>query len=49
MMNVTPQPHWLARSIGSAALTPALLVCLVGITLWSLSRSSPWSALRRRP
>jgi hypothetical protein len=41
MMNVTPQPHWLARSIGSAALTPALLVCLVGITLWSLSRSSP--------
>jgi hypothetical protein len=40
MMNLTPQPHWLARSIGSAALTPALLVCLVGITLWSLSRAS---------
>ena len=39
-MNLSTQPHWLARSIGSAALTPALLVCLVGITLWSLSRSS---------
>lgn len=40
MMNVSTQPHWLARSIGSAVLTPALLVCLVGITLWSLSRAS---------
>jgi hypothetical protein len=40
MMNVNTQPHWLARSIGSAVLTPALLVGLVGITLWSLSRAS---------
>lgn len=39
-MNATPQPHWLARSIGSATLTPALLVTLVGLTLWSLGRSS---------
>jgi len=38
-MNVTPPPHWLVRSIGSATLTPALLVCLVGITLWSLTRA----------
>lgn len=40
MMNLDPQPHWLARSIGSAALTPALLVGVVGLTLWALGRSS---------
>ncbi len=40
MMNLNTQPHWLARSIGSAALTPALLVGVVGLTLWSLGRSS---------
>ena len=39
MLNENPQAHWLARSIGSAALTPALLVGLVGLTLWMLSRS----------
>jgi len=39
-MDATPQAHWMARSIGSAALTPALLVGLVGITLFSLSRTS---------
>ena len=39
-MNLSPQPHWLARSIGSATLTPALLVAMVGLTLWSLGRSS---------
>ena len=33
-------PHWLARSIGSAVLTPAVLVFLVGVTLWSLDQSS---------
>ena len=32
-------PHWLARCIGSAALTPAVLVLLAGLTLWSLSQS----------
>ncbi|QKO22001.1 hypothetical protein [Rhodoferax sp. BAB1] len=39
-MNPSPQPHWLARSIGSATLTPALLVALVAFTLWFLGRSS---------
>ncbi len=35
-MNVNAPPHWLVRSIGSAAVTPAVLVLAVGITLWSL-------------
>jgi len=39
-MNLNPQAHWLARSIGSATLTPALLVVLVAFTLWFLGRSS---------
>ncbi len=39
-MNLSPHPHWLARSIGSATLTPALLVVLVGFTLWALGRDS---------
>lgn len=39
-MNTHPHAHWLARSIGSAMLTPALLIALVGFTLWSLSRRS---------
>lgn len=42
-MNLAPQPHWLARSIGSATLTPALLVAAVAFTLWSLGRSSSLS------
>lgn len=34
-------PHWLARSIGSAAITPSLLVAVVGATLLALGvRSS---------
>lgn len=33
-------PHWLARSIGSAVLTPAVLVLLVGVTLWSVEQST---------
>lgn len=32
-------PHWLARGIGSAVLTPAVLVLLAGLTLWSLGQS----------
>lgn len=32
-------PHWLARGIGSAALTPALLVLLVGLTLWAVEQA----------
>jgi hypothetical protein len=39
-MNVNASPHWLARSIGSALLTPAVLVGLVGVTLWLLGRST---------
>lgn len=39
-MNLSTQPHWIARSIGSATFTPALLVVAVGLTLWSLGRSS---------
>jgi hypothetical protein len=49
-MNVSSQPHWLARGIGSTTLTPALLVAVVGLTLWALGRSSalpgnaqPWT------
>jgi hypothetical protein len=35
-MNTNTPPHWLARSIGSSACTPAVLLGLVGISLWSL-------------
>ena len=37
-------PHWLARGIGSAALTPAVLVLLVGLTLWAVEQSSATGA-----
>lgn len=37
-------PHWLARSIGSAALTPAVLVLLVALTLWSVEQASATGA-----
>jgi hypothetical protein len=40
MMNMNSPTHWLARSIGSATLTPALLLVLVALTLWSLGRGS---------
>lgn len=40
LMNPNTSAHWLARSIGSATLTPALLVTVVALTLWSLGRSS---------
>jgi len=33
-------PHWLARGIGSATLTPVVLVLLVGLTLWAVEQSS---------
>jgi hypothetical protein len=42
-------PHWLARGIGSAALTPAVLVFLVGLTLWSVDQSSAIGASRHQP
>lgn len=38
MINMGAQPHWVFRSIGSAVLTPLLLIWLVGLTLWSLGR-----------
>lgn len=40
MMNTNLPSHWLVRSIGSAALTPALLVSVAGLTLWWLGRAS---------
>ena len=39
-MNARIHSHWLARAMGSSTLTPALLVLLVGVTLWLLARSS---------
>ncbi len=42
-------PHWLARSIGSAALTPAVLVFVVGVTLWSLDQSGAIGAGGHQP
>ncbi|OGB04207.1 MAG: hypothetical protein A3E79_13785 [Burkholderiales bacterium RIFCSPHIGHO2_12_FULL_61_11] len=35
-MNVNTPPYWMVRSFGSATFTPAVLVSLVGITLWSI-------------
>lgn len=46
---MNPRPHWLARSIGSAALTPAVLVFLVGVTLWSVDQSSAIGARSHQP
>lgn len=46
---MTTHPHWLARSIGSAVLTPAVLVMLVGVTLWSLEQSSASGARSHQP
>lgn len=40
LMNPNTSAHWLARSIGSSTLTPALLVAVVALTLWSIGRSS---------
>jgi hypothetical protein len=42
-------PHWLARSIGSAVLTPAVLVLLVGVTLWSVEPSTAIGATSHPP
>ncbi len=36
---VDTHPHWPARGIGWSALTPAVLVLLAGLTLWSLGQS----------
>jgi hypothetical protein len=43
-------PHWLVKSIGSAAFTPVLLLSFLGFTLWSLrsvgagAESQPYSS-----
>jgi hypothetical protein len=36
MSHISPPPHWLARSVGSVAITPSLLLLAVGATLWGL-------------
>ena len=36
MTPASAAPHWLVRSIGSAALTPSLLLAVVGTTLLAL-------------
>ena len=38
LMQSPTQAHWIARSIGSASTTPALLVLLVSLTLLWISR-----------
>lgn len=44
MNHLTQDSHWLARSIGSATITPALLVGAVSLTLWWLGRASSVAA-----
>jgi hypothetical protein len=39
MTTANSQPHWLARSIGSAVFTPAILIVAVAVSLISLSRT----------
>ena len=36
MKTPSSTPHWLARSVGSAAITPTLLLLAVAATLWGL-------------
>ena len=36
MTTPSSTPHWLARSVGSAAITPSLLLLAVAATLWGL-------------
>ncbi len=46
MAHSNTQAHWLARGIGSASITPALLIGLVGIALWLADRQSPLDVMR---
>jgi hypothetical protein len=39
-MNFNSAPHWLAKSVGSAAFSPAVLVMLVGLTMWLAGRKA---------
>jgi hypothetical protein len=41
-------PHWLARGIGSAGFTPALLLAVVGATLWFTERTPALPAVDGR-
>jgi len=38
LLAIRTSPHWVARSIGTARITPALLLALVGLTLWGVDR-----------
>ncbi len=50
MTPLNTQAHWLARGIGSASITPALLLGLVGMALWFADRQSPlWTLDAVRP
>lgn len=41
--SASPPAPWLARCLGTASLTPALLVILTGVALWSLGKGSSGS------
>lgn len=42
-------PHWLVKSIGSAAFTPVLLLSFLGFTLWSLRSVGNSAAVQQYP
>lgn len=42
-------PHWLIKSIGSAAFTPVLLLLFLGFTLWSLRTVGNSAAAQQFP
>ena len=48
-MNNISGPHWFAKSIGSAAFTPVLLVSFLGFTLWSLGDVAGKSVTQQNP
>lgn len=45
MIAIHTPPHWLARSVGTASVTPALLLALVGLTLWGVDSQPAFSGL----
>ena len=45
MIVIRHSPNWLARSIGSAGITPVLLLGLVGWTLWWVNRQPAFSGV----
>ena len=48
-MNIISGPHWLAKSIGSAAFTPVLLVSFLGFTLWALGSVGAGASTQQNP